>query len=62
MIKKGKNRMTEIEAKEFIENAMKQSKNALAELLLMMPKVFAVYKENLGEYYSNLENCGYSAS
>lgn len=25
--------------------------------MLIMPKVFAVRKKNLGEYYSNLENC-----
>lgn len=49
--------MTENEAKEFIEKAKEQSKNVLAELLLLTPKVFAVKKENLGEYYSNLENC-----
>lgn len=49
--------MTENEAKEFIEKAKEQSKNALAELILLAPKVFAVKKENLGEYYSNLENC-----
>lgn len=49
--------MTENEAKIFIENAMEQSKKALAELLLAAPKVFAVRKKNLGEYYSNLENC-----
>lgn len=49
--------MTENEAKIFIQNAMEQSKNVLAELMLIMPKVFAVRKKNLGEYYSNLENC-----
>lgn len=49
--------MTENEAKIFIQNAMEQSKKALAELLLISPKVFAVRKKNLGEYYSNLENC-----
>ena len=49
--------MTANEAKIFIENAMEQSKKALAELLLVAPKVFAVRKKNLGEYYSNLENC-----
>lgn len=49
--------MTENEAKIFIQNAMEQSKNVLAELMLIMPKVFAVRKKSLGEYYSNLENC-----
>lgn len=49
--------MTENEAKIFIQNAMEQSRNVLAELMLIMPKVFAVRKKNLGEYYSNLENC-----
>lgn len=49
--------MTIDEAKIFIQNAMEQSRNALAELMLIMPKVFAVKRKNLGEYYSNLENC-----
>lgn len=49
--------MTENEAKIFIQNAMEQSRNVLAELMLIMPKVFAVRKKSLGEYYSNLENC-----
>ena len=49
--------MTENEAKVFIQNAMEQSKKALAELLLIGPKVFAIRKKSLGEYYSNLENC-----
>jgi hypothetical protein len=49
--------MTENEAKIFIQNAMEQSKNVLAELMLIMPKVFAAKRKNLGEYYSNLENC-----
>lgn len=49
--------MTTDEAKIFIQNAMEQSRNALAELMLIMPKVFAVRKKSLGEYYSNLENC-----
>ena len=49
--------MTENEAKIFIQNAMEQSRNALAELMLIMPKVFAVKRKSLGEYYSNLENC-----
>ena len=49
--------MTENEAKTFIQNAMEQSRNALAELMLIMPKVFAVKRKSLGEYYSNLENC-----
>ena len=49
--------MTENEAKVFIQNAMIQSKNVLAELLLIAPKVFAAKKKSLGEYYSNLENC-----
>ena len=49
--------MTENEAKIFIQNAMAQSKNVLAELLLLAPKVFEVRKKSLGEYYSNLENC-----
>ena len=33
--------MTENEAKVFIQNAMIQSKNVLAELLLATPKIFA---------------------
>ena len=49
--------MTENEAKIFIQNAMEQSRNVLAELLLIAPKVFAVRKKSLGEYYSHLENC-----
>lgn len=49
--------MTIDEAKIFIQNAMEQSRNALAELLLIMPKVFAAKRKSLGEYYSNLENC-----
>lgn len=49
--------MTENEAKIFLQNAMEQSKKVLAELLLISPKVFAVRKKSLGEYYSNLENC-----
>lgn len=49
--------MTENEAKIFIQNAMEQSRNALGELMLIMPKVFAVKRKSLGEYYSNLENC-----
>ena len=49
--------MTIDEAKIFIQNAMEQSRNALAELMLTMPKVFAVKRKSLGEYYSNLENC-----
>ena len=49
--------MTTDEAKIFIQNAMEQSRNALAELMLIMPKVFAVKRKSLGEYYSNLENC-----
>lgn len=49
--------MTENEAKIFIQNAMEQSKNALAELMLIMPKVFAAKRKSLGEYYNNLENC-----
>lgn len=49
--------MTENEAKIFIQNAMEQSRNALAELMLIMPKVFAAKRKSLGEYYSNLENC-----
>lgn len=49
--------MTENEAKIFIQNAMEQSKNALAELVLIMPKVFAAKRKSLGEYYNNLENC-----
>ena len=49
--------MTIDEAKIFIQNAMEQSRNALAELILIMPKVFAAKRKNLGEYYSNLENC-----
>ncbi len=49
--------MTENEAKIFIQNAMEQSRNVLAELMLIMPKVFAAKRKSLGEYYSNLENC-----
>lgn len=49
--------MTENEAKIFIQNAMEQSKNVLAELMLIMPKVFAAKRKSLGEYYSNWENC-----
>ena len=49
--------MTENEAKIFIQNAMEQSRKVLAELLLIAPKVFAVRKKSLGEYYSHLENC-----
>lgn len=49
--------MTDNEAKIFIQNAMEQSKNVLAELMLIMPKVFAAKRKSLGEYYSNLENC-----
>lgn len=49
--------MTIDEAKIFIQNAMEQSRNALAELMLIMPKVFAAKRKSLGEYYSILENC-----
>lgn len=49
--------MTIDEAKIFIQNAMEQSRNALAELMLIMPKVFEAKRKSLGEYYSNLENC-----
>ena len=49
--------MTIDEAKIFIQNAMEQSRNALAELMLIMPKVFAAKRKSLDEYYSNLENC-----
>lgn len=49
--------MTIDEAKIFIQNAMEQSRNALAELMLIMPKVFAAKRKSFGEYYSNLENC-----
>lgn len=49
--------MTTDEAKIFIQNAMEQSRNVLAELMLIMPKVFAIKRKSLGEYYSNLENC-----
>ena len=49
--------MTIDEAKIFIQNAMEQSRNALAELMLIMPKVFAAKRQSLGEYYSILENC-----
>ena len=49
--------MTIDEAKIFIQNAMEQSRNLLAELMLIMPKVFAAKRKSLGEYYSNLENC-----
>lgn len=40
-----------------IQNAMEQSRNVLAELMLITPKVFAAKRKSLGEYYSNLENC-----
>lgn len=49
--------MHEQEAIIFIKNAMEQSRNALAELMLSAPKVFKRRTELLGEYYSNLENC-----
>lgn len=49
--------MTIDEAKIFIQNAIEQSRNVLAELMLIMPKVFAAKRKSLGEYYSNLENC-----
>lgn len=49
--------MTENEAKIFIQNAMEQSRNVLAEMMLIMPKVFLARRQRLGEYYSNLENC-----
>ena len=49
--------MTENEAKIFIHNAMEQSRNVLAEMMLIMPKVFLTRKQSLGAYYSNLENC-----
>lgn len=49
--------MNEQEAIIFIKNAMEQSRNALAELMLSAPKVFKRRTELLGEYYSNLENC-----
>lgn len=39
--------MTVDEAKIFIQNAMEQSRNALAELLLIMPKVFAAKRKSL---------------
>ena len=47
--------MTIDEAKIFIQNAMEQSRNALAELMLIMPKVFAAKRKSLGEYYSNFK-------
>ena len=49
--------MTEQEAVVFIKNAMQESRNALAELMLLNPKVFEEKAKILGEYYSNLENC-----
>ncbi len=49
--------MHEQEAIIFIKNAMEQSRNALAELMLSAPKVFKRRTGLLGEYYSNLENC-----
>lgn len=49
--------MTNEEALECLKNAREQTRNALAELLLLTPKIFAVRKERLGDYYSNLENC-----
>ena len=42
-----RNSMTEKEAKVFIKNAMEQSRNALAKLLLIMPKVFEVRKKRI---------------
>ena len=36
--------MTENEAKIFIQNAKEESKKVLAELMLIMPKVFAAKK------------------
>ena len=49
--------MTEQEAVVFIKNAMQESRNALAKLMLLNPKVFEEKAKILGEYYSNLENC-----
>lgn len=49
--------MTEQEAVIFIKNAMQESRNALAELMLLSPKIFEAKAKILGEYYSNLENC-----
>ena len=49
--------MTEQEAIIFIKNAMQESRNALAELMLLSPKIFEAKAKILGEYYSNLENC-----
>lgn len=49
--------MTENEAIVFIQNAMEESRKALAKLLLIAPKVFETRKKSLGEYYSHLENC-----
>ena len=49
--------MTVDEAKIFIQNAMEQSRNALAELMLIMPKVFSAKRKSRGEQYSNLEKC-----
>ena len=49
--------MTEQEAIIFIKNAMRESRNALSELMLLSPKIFEAKAKILGEYYSNLENC-----
>lgn len=49
--------MTEQEAIIFIQNAMEQSRKALAELMLLNPQLFKEKSKILGEYYSNLENC-----
>ena len=49
--------MTEQEVVIFIKNAMQESRNALAELMLLSPKIFEAKAKILGEYYSNLENC-----
>ena len=44
--------MTIDEAKIFIQNAMEQSRNVLAELMLKIQKEYAVKRKKIGEYYS----------
>lgn len=52
-----KETMSEQEAIVFIKNATEQSRNVMADLMLLMPRVFKEQSQRLGEYYSNLENC-----
>lgn len=49
--------MTEQEAVVFIQNAMQESRNAIAKLMFLNPKIFEAKAKILGKYYSNLENC-----